>query len=150
MGRPAKPTHLKIVQGNPGKRALPKNEPKPQGDLSPNPPSWLPSEAKKEWKAVMKCAPAGLLKLVDESSLLVYVTAKATHRQAAEQLAKENLTITSLNGGLIQNPLVGVMNRQAEIMLKAASQMGFSPASRAKVSIDPGDDKPQGGFGEFA
>lgn len=149
MGRPAKPTHLKIVQGNPGKRALPKGEPKPAGDLSKTPPTWLPDEAKKEWRFIMKHAPAGLLKLVDESSMIVYVIAKATHRQAAEQLARESLTLTSANGGNIQNPLVGVMNRQAEIMLKAAAQMGFSPSSRTKVSIDTGDDKPHGGFGDF-
>lgn len=28
-GRPPKPTALKVLQGNPGKRSLPKNEPKP-------------------------------------------------------------------------------------------------------------------------
>ena len=98
----------------------------------------------------MKHAPAGLLKLVDESSLLVYVTAKATHRAAAEKLAQEELTVLSLNGGIMQNPLITVMNRQAEIMLKAAAQMGFSPASRTKVSVETGKEKEAGGFGDFA
>jgi hypothetical protein len=31
----------------------------------------------------------------------------------------------------MQNPYLGVMNRQAHIMLRAASELGFSPAARA-------------------
>jgi hypothetical protein len=36
-GRKPKPTHLKLVTGNPGKTALNENEPKPEAAL-PSPP----------------------------------------------------------------------------------------------------------------
>jgi len=47
-----------------------------------------------------------------------------------------------------QNPLVGMMNKQAELMLKSAAQMGFTPASRSRVSMP--EKGPESGFDEFA
>ena len=51
-----KPTALKVLQGNPGKRAINHNEPKPP--MEPvTPPDWLPDEGKTifyELAAVLK------------------------------------------------------------------------------------------------
>lgn len=146
MARPPKPTHLKIVEGNPGKRALPKNEPKPTGNLA-NPPTYLDKEEKAEWRYVLKHAPDGLLKMLDTAVMEVYVTARIQHRKALKQLREEGLTLTTSNGNLITNPLVGVLNRQAEIALKAATQMGFTPVSRARVALDETPEK--SGFEQF-
>lgn len=147
MARLPKPTHLKLLQGNPGKRALPKNEPVASGDLK-NPPKYMNAEQKAEWRYVIKHAPAGLLKMIDTSALEVYVIARVIHRQASERLAKEDLIVLSpVQGTALQNPLIGILNRQAEVMLKAAAQMGFSPASRSKVSIDKPDTP--SGFDQF-
>src|SRR5690242_16494956 len=44
-GRKSKPTHLKMLQGNPGRRPLNKAEPTPSDEL-PEPPEWLPDGAK--------------------------------------------------------------------------------------------------------
>lgn len=146
MGRPAKPTDLKKLEGNLGKRKLPENEPKPAGNLSA-PPSYLGAEEKKEWKFLIKNAPFGLLKHLDTAVLEIFVIARIQHRIAVRELASEGQNIETSNGNIIQNPRVGVMNRQAEIMLKAASQMGFTPASRSKVSVDP--EEKASGFAEF-
>ncbi len=45
-GRKPKPTALKVLEGNPGKRPLNLNEPKPE-KKAPKCPSWLEPEAKK-------------------------------------------------------------------------------------------------------
>ena len=46
-GPAPKPTELKRLQGNPGKRPLNKREPKPAiGQRTPNAPEWLTAEAK--------------------------------------------------------------------------------------------------------
>ena len=45
-GRKRTPTHLKIVAGNPGRRPLNENEPRPSGNLD-TAPEWL-TEAQKE------------------------------------------------------------------------------------------------------
>jgi phage terminase small subunit len=46
-GRKPTPTHLKVLRGNPGKRALPKNEPQPQGEVEK--PRFLKGRAAKLW-----------------------------------------------------------------------------------------------------
>ena len=71
-GRKPKPTALKLLEGNPGKRPLNANEPiPPQGEVKC--PSWLLPEAKKEWK---RLAPAmesmGILTLADEKAFAGY------------------------------------------------------------------------------
>ena len=52
-GRKPTPTAIKMLEGNPGKRALNNNEPKP-AKKAPRCPSWLEDEAKKEWKRMGK------------------------------------------------------------------------------------------------
>ena len=48
-GRKPKPTALKVLEGNPGKRPMNMNEPvPPKGTVKC--PAWLEPEAKKEWK----------------------------------------------------------------------------------------------------
>lgn len=50
-GRPPKPTHLKVIAGNPGKRALPTNEPQPElRDLEP--PRDLDEDEQREWDRI--------------------------------------------------------------------------------------------------
>ena len=64
-GRPPKPTAIKELEGNPGKRPLNKNEPKPKAK-APKCPPWLESDAKKEWRRLSKELEAmGLLTQVD-------------------------------------------------------------------------------------
>lgn len=45
-GRKPKPTAVKMLEGNPGKRSLNAGEPKPE-KKAPRCPSWLEDEAKK-------------------------------------------------------------------------------------------------------
>ena len=40
----------------------------------------------------------------------------------------------------IQSPYISIINKQASLMIKAASEMGFTPASRSRVEIDGGDE----------
>ena len=74
-GRKPKPTHLKLVTGNPGKRALNENEPKPELSL-PSPPPHLDDEAKVEWGRVSERLYAlGCLAEIDRAALAAYCQA---------------------------------------------------------------------------
>lgn len=146
-----KPTHLKLIQGNPGKRAINKNEPKPIGDLR-KPPDWLSEELVKDWNHAIQDAPKGLLKKIDSSVLETWVFAKATHRAAAMKVAELGLvTASPVKGEPMQNPYLAIVNRQAQIMLKAAGELGFTPSSRSKVSVvnDDPDGSPPSRFDSF-
>jgi hypothetical protein len=50
-GRRPTPTHIKVVKRNPGKRALPKNEPKPKRSIS-SPPAPLSGTGMVAWGRV--------------------------------------------------------------------------------------------------
>ena len=134
-GRKPVPTHLKVIRGNPGKRALNKNEPQPEGDLSA-PPDWMSETQKKGWTYAIENAPRGLLRKLDRSVLTAWVVAEDLHRRASEQVDKFGIITKAPNSGVpIQSPYLPVVNKQAQIMLKAAEQLGFSPASRSRIQL---------------
>ena len=56
-GPPKKPTALKLVAGNPGKRALNKLEPKPRGNLY-DAPDWLTDTQRVGWAYAIELSPA--------------------------------------------------------------------------------------------
>jgi P27 family predicted phage terminase small subunit len=133
-GPPKKPTALKVVAGNPGKRVLNKREPKPRGNLY-DAPAWLTEAQRTGWDYAIECAPFGLLKRLDRSTLVAWVVAEDLHRQAAEKLNGGAMLIKTPNGMPVQSPYLSILNKQAMIMLKAASEMGFTPASRSRVEV---------------
>jgi phage terminase small subunit len=50
--------------------------------------------------------------------------------------------VKSPTGYPIQSPYVSIANRQAEIMMRIASEFGFTPASRSRISA-PANDSSQ-------
>ena len=73
-GRKPKPTNLKILNGNPGKRPLNKKEPKPKVTPSgPYCPRWPESYAKDEWQRISKeLKGLGLLTDIDVTAMAAY------------------------------------------------------------------------------
>jgi P27 family predicted phage terminase small subunit len=141
-GRRPKPTHLKELEGNPGKRRLNKDEPKPEGDLYAA-PEWMSETQREGWAYAITNAPHGLLKQLDRSVLAIWVVAEDLHRQAAEKIAQYGLLTKSPNAGLpLQSPYLAILNKQAQIMLKAGAELGFSPSSRTRVQVDKGLNSP--------
>jgi P27 family predicted phage terminase small subunit len=136
-GRKPIPTHTKELMGNPGKRALNRNEPKPEGDLYAA-PGWMSDSQREGWAYAITHAPAGLLKQLDRSILAIWVVAEDLHREAAEKVAQYGLLTKSPNAGLpLQSPYLAILNKQAQIMLKAGAELGFSPSSRSRVQVTP-------------
>ena len=135
-GRKPTPTHLRVVTGNPQHRAFNTNEPQPSGDLEGT-PDWMTGEQKASWEYALTHAPKGLLKLIDRSALTVWTVAEAAHREAAQAVARYGLLLRAQSGEFYPSPYVGIMNRQATLMLKAASELGFTPASRPRIQLTP-------------
>ncbi|HTE37499.1 MAG TPA: P27 family phage terminase small subunit [Reyranella sp.] len=137
-GRKPLPTHLKLLEGNPGKRAINRREPKPQGDLF-EPPGDLPAAALPFWTQAIAAAPAGLLKHIDLRVLAVWSIAAWLHSDAARQVATSATVVLTKSGEMMQHPSLSILNKQAAIMLKAAAEMGFTPSSRTRVALDGGE-----------
>jgi P27 family predicted phage terminase small subunit len=136
-GRKPIPTPTKALMGNPGKRPLNKHEPQPKGELFAA-PEWMSDSQREGWAYAITNAPAGLLRLLDRSVLAIWVVAEDLHREAAEKVAQYGLLTKSPNAGLpLQSPYLAILNKQAQIMLKAGAELGFSPSSRSRVQLTP-------------
>lgn len=103
-GRKPKPTALKILEGNPGKRPLNESEPKPE-KKAPKCPSWLEPEAKKEWRRMSKILQElGILTQIDASAFAGYCQAYARWKEAEEFLTKHGTIFKTLSGYIQQVP----------------------------------------------
>jgi P27 family predicted phage terminase small subunit len=139
-GRRPKPTRLKVLTGNPGKRPLNEGEPMPELSIPDCPPELGPV-AQCEWRRLVgELAKLRLLTNLDRAALAAYCGAYALWAEATEAIQKYGAMVKSPTGYPIQSPYVSIANRQAEIMMRIASEFGFTPASRSRISapsIDP-------------
>lgn len=138
-----KPTRMKVLEGNPGRRPLPSLEPSPQiEDSVPNPPSHLNIHAKKEWKSMAKkLHRLGLLTEVDHAALAAYCQLYGRWVDAELKLKKTGILIKAKKGGACyQSPALGIANRCLELMHKFLTQFGMTPCSRTKAVASGGTD----------
>ena len=152
-GRKSKPTNLKVLTGNPGKRALNKNEPKPKM-ATIKPPPGLSKLAKKHWRQVAAHLVAcGLLTEADKPAFSLYCEAYAKWADANEMIATHGTVVKSPNGFPVQSPYLAIANRAHDQMVKLLVEFGMTPSSRSGISVEP-QPKPAsganaGGFGDL-
>ena len=148
-GRKPKPTALKLVTGNPGKRALNKREAKVP-PKRPTAPPFLSDDARAEWDRVCETLyTVGLVTALDAAALAAYCAAYGRWAQAeralrdAENDENGGLVTRTATGNIIQNALVGIANKAAADMVRYAVEFGMTPSARSKVeAIEPEDADP--------
>ena len=141
-GPPPLPTKLKLLRGNPGKRKMNKREPR-LGAKPPTCPTWLPSEAKVEWRRIVKVLDAiGLLTLADRASLTSYCLAWNELRVATQLLTREGHVRQVLSGSpdsptVTYQPHPAIrMQRTAWAAVKSFSALfGLDPSTRSKIEV---------------
>jgi P27 family predicted phage terminase small subunit len=133
-GRRPKPTRLKLLTGNPGKRPLNANEPRPEAAI-PECPVELGPVARREWdRMAAELASLRILTQLDRAALAAYCGAYAMWAEATQAIQKYGAMIKSPTGYPVQSPYVAIANRQTEIMMRIASEFGFTPASRSRIA----------------
>lgn len=138
-GRKPKPTALKLLEGNPGRRPLNPNEPKPQGKM-PRCPAWLEEEAKKEWKRMGKIlGEMGMLTDMDMAAFAGYCQSYARWKAAEEFITQHGDMVRTPNGYLQQVPQVSIAQTNLKILLKFCEQFGLTPSARSRIIA--GSDK---------
>ena len=157
-GPPPKPTAIKAAEGNPGKRPLgPDILLAPQ---EPEQPDWLDDDGRKIWDQIMPgLMEMGVLRNTDGLQLANLCDACSIMLQAKRSLmelppgarlltrsgAKTNPKGEQYGGRVGANPLIGIINRQREILHRLCSEFGMSPAARARV-MNPDTDLPVAGI----
>lgn len=145
-GMAPEPTHLKIIKGNPGRRPLNENEPKPAPVFTlPSPPSWMDTYAKAEWKRMGAIlVRIGVLTAADLTAFSAYCSAYARWRRCEEKLIgvhKENGGYTD-RYGRTRHPECVTVERAFEQLLRMAQQFGATPSARTQITVDrPIDDR---------
>ena len=133
-GRRPKPTRLKLLTGNPGKRPLNEREPEPEPTIPDCPPE-LGAVARREWDRL--ASELGKLRIItnlDRAALAAYCGSYALWAEATEQIEKYGSMVKSPSGYPQQSPYLAIANRQTEIMMRIASEFGFTPASRSRIA----------------
>lgn len=139
-GRKPKPTAIKVLEGNPGKRELNLNEPIPE-KKAPRCPSWLEPEAKKEWRRMVKqLEKLGILTEVDMAAFAGYCQAYARWKEAEEFITKHGTIVKTPSGYWQQVPQVSIAQSYLKIMNRFCEQFGLTPSSRSRIVADKPSD----------
>ena len=148
-GRPPKPTALKLVQGNPGKRALNKQEPDPTYLQDLTPPAWLDESAAEVWRETApQLRAARVLTEVDVQMLAMGCVAIAQYRRAVKRtgvdLVKSKLSEDEdgnpVETGEQVNPWYIVQSMSFKQAMAVFAQFGMSPAARTRIAVQPQGD----------
>lgn len=148
-GRKPKPTALKVLTGNPGRR--------PMGEAAgevhakpklPRPPDSLSKNAKKEWRRLgRELLELGLIANVDRNTFALYCQAWADWCEAQAEVQEKGMLVRSPNNYPMVNPFYTIARQAAKQMDTLLSEFGLSPASRTRVQ--PAPQKVQKNIGRF-
>ena len=133
-GRKPKPTALKVLEGNPGKRELNKAEVMPARGGLPKCPDWLETEAKAEWERLSKVMyELGILTVLDVAPFASYCQAYARWKEAEEFITQHGSIVKTKSGYWQQVPQVSIAHSNQKIMMQAASEFGLTPSARSRM-----------------
>lgn len=140
------PTALRLLRGNPGKRAINHDEPQVERLTEDSPlakcPKWLTGEARALWRRVVPGAiRSGLLTVVDLPTFEAFCQSYARWREA-EALTGKNLELAIAKG--YRNAAV----KERQLLLQLGARFGFDPSSRSNVKVPP--EKPKSKAQSFA
>jgi P27 family predicted phage terminase small subunit len=137
-GRRPLPSKLKLLRGNPGGRPLNTREPQPPAlERVPRPPRYLGRRAAAEFRRVARqLVDSRVLTALDLAALGAYCSAFGQAAEVDERMKAENLVLHGERGCYL-NPLLIAGNAARKLMRAWASELGLTPASRARVHSIP-------------
>lgn len=158
-GPPKTPTHLRLVRGNPSKRAINKSEPKPPSGVPPT-PKYFDKQGKYWFKRMAEELNAlGVMSQLDARALELLVEAYIEYRHHCDTLEREGYTYAVYSE---ENPderkerEIRMIKPHPAAMMKAdvwkriramLAEFGMTPSSRSKVNVTgPDADDPLAEF----
>jgi P27 family predicted phage terminase small subunit len=137
-GRRPQPTQLKVLRGNPGKRRLNPNEPKPAaaGEKFDVPPPELAGDtaAIAEWTRVAPLLRAcGLVSEAERTALTALCQQWSRYLEAQANVRKLGMMVQGKDGVPMINPYLDVADRALSHCQRLWAVLGLTPAGRAKV-----------------
>ena len=145
-GRKPKPTKLKVLEGNPGKRPLNMDEPE-YDSIESECPGHLNDYAKEEWERIVALlSESGVLTEVDTASLAGYCQLYGRWVQLETDILTEGNTIEdnrfNKDGDIVSakitiNPKVTEARLTLQQMRAFSTEFGMTPSARTRLSVEP-------------
>ena len=133
-GRKPKPSGLKLIDGNPGKRPIGR-EPQPPAS-QPSCPAHLSPSGKAEWKRLAQSLNRiGLLSQIDRGALAAYCQAYGRWVEAERKLKETPVLLKTPAGYVQQSPWLSIANKQLELMARYMAELGLTPTSRSRLAV---------------
>lgn len=128
------PTALRVLRGNPSRRKVATDEPKPKRKKAVC-PKWLDGEAGRLFKRLAReLDDLGLMTTVDAELLAAYCREWCYYVEACERIAQDGAIIVGTNKQgseyEMQSPWVNIRTKALLQVLAIAKRFGFSPADR--------------------
>ncbi len=143
-GRKRKPTRMKVLAGNPGRRPINEREPQPFLLPSlPEPPKHLSREGRKEWIRVGRfLLRTRVLTEADLTALSAYATVYGRWMAAESEIKRKGILVPPTPGSKskVQNPMLAVANKAFQQMSQLLSEFGLTPTSRTRIIAAPASD----------
>jgi P27 family predicted phage terminase small subunit len=135
-GRKPKPTALKLLNGNAGRRPLNEAEPMPKVG-EPAPLNSLTPEALAHFRDLTgKLTAVRVLTINDGPALSALAQSIADYEQATSELATQGKVITTERGA-VKNPWTTIQKEAFAQMQKGFTEFGLTPSSRSKIIAAP-------------
>ena len=141
-GPPPKPTALKLIQGNPGKRPLNEKEPKPAAAI-PEPPESVRSDeiAFAEWNLMAPVlSRLGILTEIDGSALAQYCRAFSLVECCTAMIERDGMFVEHTNKfgavNVVSHPALRELRNAEPLMGRALAKLGMTPADRSRIRAE--------------
>ena len=144
-GRKPKPTHLKLLEGNPGKRDLPANEPVPRAAFPEKPNDFSTVAAADCWdRIVIELEAMAILNAADRDALVMYCESWGTFMTAQASVGQGILINRGddENPHPVTNPTWRISRDAMAVCMRLGEAFGLTPAARARIELPDvsGDD----------
>ena len=147
MGNRPKPTKLKLLQGNPGRRPINKAEPQPKRGI-PMMPKWLNEfpVAVKEWKRESKeLDDMGIMTTADRGDLAMRAYLSAQIQEMALEIKKEGRVAYTSRMDSLGNEVMDAKTNPKCVQIKnliteyrqTGILLGLDPSSRSRLKVEP-------------
>lgn len=141
QGRKPRPSWVKVVEGNPGRRPVkepPVKKKSKAADVTPRLRTGARKEVAAVWRKVLKNAPAGVLIGADAEALYRYCIHSVLFDEAEAKLygPQASRLMKTPNGHIQQSVWVSILNKTSDKLLKYESELGLTPVGRVRLGAE--------------
>ena len=130
MGRPRKPSSIRLAEGNPGKRPIPR-EMRNSGQPPPC-PQYLGRDEQLLWRTTLAALPLGTIQEVDGAMLEAFVVNVVVARRAYRAIQETGMTVKGSRGQQVRNPIYSIYSEAVGHLHRSGALLGLTPATRAR------------------